>query len=56
MRPWRPSSIAQGVLAVFAGGCAVWSWTHGDHIGSVIAFALAWVFTCFALSSERHVG
>lgn len=53
-RPWKPSSIAQALIAVGAGGCAVWSWVHGDGMAAAGAFGIALVMSIVASSTEER--
>ena len=49
---WQPSNVAFGVLAGVAGGCAAWSWYHGEVGAGVGAFVIGFLFGVFARSVE----
>ena len=53
-RPWKPSSIAQALIAVGAGGCAVWSWMHGNVGAAMGAFCIALVMSIVASTTEER--
>lgn len=53
-RPWKPSAIAQALIAVGAGGCAVWSWVHSDWFAATGAFCIALVMSIVASATEER--
>ena len=55
MRPWRPSTVAKGIIAVFAGTCAVWSWTQGNIWPAVGAFFISLIFASICRAAEEEI-